>query len=369
MATAFGPEGCVILHMLAEIEPRVRVFNLDTGYQFAETLELRDQIAERYGIEVELVRPDTTVAEYEAKHGGPLYGANPTSAATIARSCRCARAVVGYEAWISAIRADQSAHRAKATVVGWDHKFGLVKINPLLRWTQRDVWAFIVANRSRTTRCTIRDIPRSVAGRARGPSMLARTSGPAAGPARPRPSAACTRSTAASSERATKTSSRATIVMKISAKSEYACLAVLALARKRPERSAGADPRDFRSARHPRALPGPDPVAVEGGRAGGEHPGGGRRLPPGPVRGDDLGRRDALRDRRPEVADREAQAATRPAAAVLDPLSGRASAPPSAPSSTGRPSPSSPSDPPRATGSSEPCPAATPDDSPRMAAS
>ena len=53
------------LHLLAEIEPKVRVFNLDTGYQFPETLELRDRIAERYGIEVELIRPDTTVAEYE----------------------------------------------------------------------------------------------------------------------------------------------------------------------------------------------------------------------------------------------------------------------------------------------------------------
>src|SRR4051812_13480787 len=41
MATAFGPEGCVIIHMLAEIEPRTHVFNLDTGYQFKETLELR----------------------------------------------------------------------------------------------------------------------------------------------------------------------------------------------------------------------------------------------------------------------------------------------------------------------------------------
>ena len=45
MATAFGAEGCVLIHLLAEIEPRVRVFNLDTGYQFAETLELRDRIA------------------------------------------------------------------------------------------------------------------------------------------------------------------------------------------------------------------------------------------------------------------------------------------------------------------------------------
>src|ERR1700682_5641111 len=73
MATAFGPEGNCIIHMLAEIEPRVRIFNLETGYQFKETLETRERIKERYGIEVEYVRPELTVAEYEAEHGGPLY--------------------------------------------------------------------------------------------------------------------------------------------------------------------------------------------------------------------------------------------------------------------------------------------------------
>ena len=77
MATAFGPEGCVILHMLAEIEPRVRVFNLDTGYQFAETLELRDRIAERYGIEVELVRPDTTVGRVRGAARRPVVRPRP----------------------------------------------------------------------------------------------------------------------------------------------------------------------------------------------------------------------------------------------------------------------------------------------------
>ena len=146
MATAFGPEGCTIIHMLAEIDRSVRVFNLDTGYQFAETLELRDRIAQRYGIEVEYVRARQTVAEYEADNGGPIYGTDPD------RCCRDRKinplnaAVEGYDAWISAIRADQSSHRARADVVGWDAKFGLVKINPLLKWTKRDVWAFVVTN-------------------------------------------------------------------------------------------------------------------------------------------------------------------------------------------------------------------------------
>ncbi|HEV3122403.1 MAG TPA: phosphoadenylyl-sulfate reductase [Isosphaeraceae bacterium] len=144
MATAFGPEGCVLIHMLAELEPRVRVFNLETGYQFTETLELRDRLAERYGIEVELMRPDTTVEEYESLHGGPLYVKNPDQCCHDRKIVPLRRAVVGYDAWISSIRADQSAHRARADVVGWDAKFDLVKINPLLRWTRRDVWAFIV---------------------------------------------------------------------------------------------------------------------------------------------------------------------------------------------------------------------------------
>ncbi len=146
MATAFGPEGCVILHMLAEIEPKVRVFNLDTGYQFAETLKLRDQIAERYGIEVELVSAETTVPEYEALNGGALYVRDSNQCCHDRKVVPLRRAVVGYDAWISAIRADQSTHRAKASVVGWDAKFDLVKVNPLLSWTKRDVWAFIVTN-------------------------------------------------------------------------------------------------------------------------------------------------------------------------------------------------------------------------------
>jgi phosphoadenosine phosphosulfate reductase len=144
MATAFGAEGCCIIHMLAEIEPDVRVFNLETGYQFPETLELRERIKERYGIEVQYVRPELTVAEYEAEHGGPLYEMRPDQCCHDRKILPLRRAVVGYDAWISAIRKDQTQDRAKAAVVQWDAKFSLVKVNPLLNWATKDVWGFIV---------------------------------------------------------------------------------------------------------------------------------------------------------------------------------------------------------------------------------
>src|SRR5438132_11069324 len=129
MATAFGSEGNCIIHMLAEIEPRVRIFNLETGYQFKETLETRERLKERYGIEVEYVRPELTVEEYEAEHGGPLYIHRPDQCCYDRKMLPLRRAVVGYEAWISAIRSDQTTDRAKAGVVQWDAKFRLVKVN------------------------------------------------------------------------------------------------------------------------------------------------------------------------------------------------------------------------------------------------
>jgi phosphoadenosine phosphosulfate reductase len=143
MATAFGPEGMVLIHMLAEIAPRTPIFNLDTGYQFAETLELREEVMRRYGIEVELKKPETTVAEYEALHGGPLYKTQPDQCCFDRKIKVLNKAVQGYHAWASAIRRDQSPDRAKAPIVGWDKKFGLVKVSPLANWTKKQVWGMI----------------------------------------------------------------------------------------------------------------------------------------------------------------------------------------------------------------------------------
>lgn len=149
MATAFGAEGCVLLAMLSQIEPNgrnVRVFNLDTGYQFQETLDLRERIREKYGIAVEYVRAAETVEQMEARFGGPIYGTRPDECCRIRKLEPLKQAVAGYTAWISAIRRDQTPDRAQADIVEWDHKFNLIKINPLANWMQRDVWAYIQIN-------------------------------------------------------------------------------------------------------------------------------------------------------------------------------------------------------------------------------
>lgn len=143
MATAFGPEGMVLIHMLAEIAPDTPLFNLDTGYQFRETLELREEVKRRYGIEVELKRPELTVQQYEALHGGPLYKTQPDQCCFDRKIKVLHESVKGMQAWASAIRRDQSPDRAKAPIAGWDKKFGLVKVSPLANWTKTQVWKMI----------------------------------------------------------------------------------------------------------------------------------------------------------------------------------------------------------------------------------
>jgi phosphoadenosine phosphosulfate reductase len=129
MATAFGPEGCLIIHWLAAIAPGTFVFNLETGYQFPETLALRDRIAQRYGMAVSLERPDTTVEAYERANGGPLYRTEPDRCCGDRKLAVIRRVLTRFDAWMSGIRRDQSVDRAAAPIVGWDHKFAVVKVS------------------------------------------------------------------------------------------------------------------------------------------------------------------------------------------------------------------------------------------------
>jgi phosphoadenylyl-sulfate reductase (thioredoxin) len=137
-ATGFGAEGCVIIDHVARGKLPIDLFTLDTGVLFPETHALWKQLEAHYGVEIRAVRPDDTV-DGEWLHDSDRCCERRKIAPLRAELSR-------FDAWITAIRRDQTPERAGARVVEHDRKFNLLKINPLVAWTHDDVWAYVYAH-------------------------------------------------------------------------------------------------------------------------------------------------------------------------------------------------------------------------------
>ena len=146
LATGFGPEGCVLVSMLSAINPGTRIFYLDTDLLFPETYALRDQLEARYGVRFERRATTLSLSDQAAKYGERLWEREPNLCCRLRKVEPLRQMLDGLGAWVTAIRRDQSETRAGARVVERDAKFGLIKINPLVAWSVRDVWSYIVTN-------------------------------------------------------------------------------------------------------------------------------------------------------------------------------------------------------------------------------
>ena len=143
LASSMGDE--VLVHIAAEAVPGIDVIFLDTGYHFAETLTMRDAVAATYRGRINLisVEPEQTVAEQDTEHGQDLFATNPDRCCFLRKVLPLDRALSGYDAWASGLRRDDSIARSRTQVVDWDRRNGMVKVNPLARWTQADVDSYI----------------------------------------------------------------------------------------------------------------------------------------------------------------------------------------------------------------------------------
>ena len=146
LACSFGAEDVALVDMIARIDRSVPVFFLDTDYLFPETFEVRDRIIKRYGIRPLGVKPLLTIDEQSALHGPDLFASHPDQCCKIRKVEPLRRHLGGFQAWVTGIRRDQAPTRANAGLVEWDKLFGLVKLNPLARFTTEDVWAYIRAH-------------------------------------------------------------------------------------------------------------------------------------------------------------------------------------------------------------------------------
>jgi phosphoadenylyl-sulfate reductase (thioredoxin) len=145
-ATGFGAEGCVLIDLIARNKLPIDLFTLDTGVLFPETYELWRRLEARYGITIRAVRPAQTLDEQASVHGPTLWQRDPDRCCEMRKVAPLKRELRGFDAWITAIRRDQTPERANARVVEHDRKFELVKINPLVTWKHDDVWAHLYAH-------------------------------------------------------------------------------------------------------------------------------------------------------------------------------------------------------------------------------
>lgn len=143
MATGFGPEGIVIMHILQQVAPETTIFYLDTDLFFPETYALRDKLEAHFGMKFQRISSTISLEEQTELFGSELWAREPDLCCRL-RKVEPLRAYLRTKlAWITAIRRDQTSHRANARAIEWDATNGLVKVNPLVNWTQDQVWTYL----------------------------------------------------------------------------------------------------------------------------------------------------------------------------------------------------------------------------------
>ena len=153
-AQTFGARLCitssmtdaVIIHLVSRQVPGIDVLFLDTGYHFPETIGTRDAVSAVYPVNVVNVTPPTTVAEQDAGLGPRLYSRNPDLCCYLRKVVPLEQALGPYDAWITGVRRDETEARSDTGVVSWDPQREMVKVNPIVEWSQQDVDDYIAEN-------------------------------------------------------------------------------------------------------------------------------------------------------------------------------------------------------------------------------
>ncbi len=124
----------VLVDLVTKVDPTIEVVFCDTEAHFPETLAFVEEVRARYGLRLTVTEPGPEAAEWPCG---------------TARCCELRkveplrRALAGKRAWLTSLKRVDAPTRANASVVGWDHVFGVVKVNPLATWTDEDVDGYL----------------------------------------------------------------------------------------------------------------------------------------------------------------------------------------------------------------------------------
>ncbi len=152
LASSFGAEDQVLTDMIAKIDKSIPIFTLDTGRLFPETYDLIQRTRTFYKMPVNIYFPDAGQVEKMVNEKGIdlFYKSieNRKLCCHVRKIEPLKRALRTLDAWFCGLRRDQSVTRNNVQVVEWDDNNGLLKINPIISWTEADVWDYIKKNKT-----------------------------------------------------------------------------------------------------------------------------------------------------------------------------------------------------------------------------
>ena len=146
-ACSFGAEDMVLLDAIARNAKTIEVFTLDTGRLPEETQTLLEAARDKYPVSIRTYFPDAAEIEAWVQQNGPnaFYKsiAQRKQCCEIRKIAPLRRALAGKKSWITGLRREQSQARQTLELEAWDGANGLTKINPLVNWTNGQIWAYI----------------------------------------------------------------------------------------------------------------------------------------------------------------------------------------------------------------------------------
>ncbi len=151
MASSFGAEDAAVIDMIMKINPKARIFTLDTGRLNQETYDVMDEIRNKYNTNIEVMFPDHNEVEQMVRVNGMnlFYHSigNRKLCCGIRKVHPLNRMLSTLDGWITGLRADQTEVRSNATKIEIDSQHNdMIKVNPILEWTWEQTWDYIKKN-------------------------------------------------------------------------------------------------------------------------------------------------------------------------------------------------------------------------------
>ena len=141
LVSSFGADAAALLHMVAQIDIATPVIFVDTGQHFPETLAYREALCETLKLRnVVVAAPDGDVLAAEDPEKF-LFASDPDRCCDIRKVEPLAKAMQGYDAWITGRKGFQSITRASLPL--FEAEGDRIKINPLVGWSASDVLKYI----------------------------------------------------------------------------------------------------------------------------------------------------------------------------------------------------------------------------------